>query len=82
MNIQEKINDELQTIEDNKKDLIEKFEEAKSKFIKLLQDATPETICNLEQFQEVSHTKYYASLIEILNTKLRVYKYLTDQTDL
>lgn len=80
MNIQEKINDEMRSINYERKNLIERFEEAKDKMIKLIQKATPTVIFELEHYQVITDIKRYASEIEILDAKLRVYNYLTDET--
>ena len=80
MNMQEKINDELKSIHYEKGELLNRFERAKEKFIKLLQTATPEEICNLENYNAVSDIKDCAFKLEILNAKLRVYNYLIDET--
>jgi predicted choloylglycine hydrolase len=80
MTMEEKIKEELLQIKYEKKNLMERFENAKKDIVEIYQKANPQMVCELEEkYQVFTDIKRYAYQIEILNAKLRVFDYLTDE---
>jgi hypothetical protein len=80
MKLQEKINAELESLKYERKQALESFENEKKAVIKILTDADPKTVCELEErYQAAINLKKYARRIEIIDAKLRVYNYLNSE---
>lgn len=80
MNIREKIEEELISLNYDKKEALQRFEEAKKELINIITRADAKTISELEEkYQVATDIKRYAKRIEIIDAKLRVYEYLKEE---